>query len=292
MSSLCLWFVPWLNLSVKQSKLIYHTHTHTHRQSSDLNLKVRLKQTLSESNSGCFLRPGPPPHPPTVNPPQPDSRGPTAAHSHVACSEKAACVQVNIPPVIMPPPHVKVTPSGGSGGSKHSQRLWEAGGVQTEAAAFWLTLHRPLPQTCCHQSQISLSFSRRAAFWMSQIAFGHVTFFEKFQHRRRWSTDNLRLRLKECSWKQQESHPSSNPLISYLYGADEEEVWAEEKSGDGWQSGLFSCDEVHFVSQPLSQHAHLKQPACFEISRDSVAPALHKPSRLLWTLCGKRTIAS
>lgn len=38
----------------------------------------------------------------------------------------------------------------------------------------------------------------------------------------------------------------------------------------------FSCDEVHFVSQPLSQHARFKQQTCSEISRDSVAPILHK----------------
>lgn len=39
----------------------------------------------------------------------------------------------------------------------------------------------------------------------------------------------------------------------------------------------FSCDEVHLVSWPLSQHAHLKQQTCSEISRDSLAPNLLRP---------------
>lgn len=39
----------------------------------------------------------------------------------------------------------------------------------------------------------------------------------------------------------------------------------------------FSCNEEHLDSQSLSQHAQLKQQTCSEISRDSVAPILHRP---------------
>lgn len=45
----------------------------------------------------------------------------------------------------------------------------------------------------------------------------------------------------------------------------------------GQTKWTFSCDEVHLVSQPLSQHTHLKQQTCSEISRDSMAPILHRP---------------
>lgn len=35
-----------------------------------------------------------------------------------------------------------------------------------------------------------------------------------------------------------------------------------------------SCDEIHLLSRPLSQHTHLKQGSHSEISRDPVAPLL------------------
>lgn len=35
-----------------------------------------------------------------------------------------------------------------------------------------------------------------------------------------------------------------------------------------------SCDEIHLLSRPLSQHTHLKQGSLSEISRDPVAPLL------------------
>lgn len=37
-----------------------------------------------------------------------------------------------------------------------------------------------------------------------------------------------------------------------------------------------SCEEAHVLSQPLSQHTHLKQGSRFEISWDPVAPTLRR----------------
>lgn len=228
MSSLCLWFVPtdWTFLQ-PHGAILYITPTHTHIEfwsETLVSLKVRLKQTLSVSNSGCFLRPGPPP--PHCQPPSawlPPTHGGT---THMWPAQKSCLCSGKYSPGYYAPSSCQgdsVKGGGGGGGSrssKHSQHLWEAGGVQTEAAAFSLTWHGPLPQTWAIRVKSAFLCQGKSHF--------------------------------ECSWKQQESLPSSNPLISYLYGADEEEGWAEESSGTDDRVDFFLWWGSFWVSASIS----------------------------------------
>lgn len=187
---------------------------------------------------------------------------------------KAACVQVNIPPVIRPPPHVKVTLSRWSRGPKHSRCVSVRG---------WKTWDFFTDLTCTFGVKPAFLCPKNGILNVANCVWLRGSLLEAC-----WNIENLKVWLNECQWKQQESQIHWSHIFTEQM---RRKCWRRKTVGQMTERTFFLWWGSFWVSASISACTFETTDLLWDKQRLS-GTYFTQDHRGCCELCGKCTIAS